>query len=775
MKRPGLKTILGALCILAGAVDAQAQGVASAPPQEPPPGDDELMLVAVAINGVDQQGQFLVARRNWVFLVRAADLAQWRVRSPVAAMVVIEGEDYLPLNALAGAGVQFDSPGQRLLLTMPAELFEARRVLASTTYAPLTEGAFAAFLNYDLSAEYRDKVRGAAFLEAGVSDDWGLVASTVVAGQGAGRQGVTRLDSYFLRDDPQGLTRLVVGDTVTDAANWTRQVRFGGLRWGTEFSLKPGLITFPTPSFSGQAAVPSNVELLVNDALRFHTEVGQGPFSIDQAPVVSGAGEVTLVVRDALGVERRVTSSYYVSSQLLSRGLSAWSLEAGAERRDYGLRSFSYGEPFVSGSFRHGVTDWLTLESRAELSGEVRMAGAGATLVWAPVGEFGFAGAASDGDDGTGWLYRLHFSRITPRWNVALSYQHATSDFSQLGVRDDWARITDQFQAVVGVSLRRWGNLGLAYTDLRYGGGAPTRLLSANYSIGLGERGYLNVFALRSEIEDHRSETTFGAGLTIPLGQHASGYVQADSRNLQGDFRRTPPTEGGWGYRLAASAGDADRQQAGLDWRGDVGEVNLEAARFQGDTGVRMLARGGVLFAGGGTRMTRRVEDAVAVVEVPDLAGVRIYQENRLVTRTDRHGRAVIPDLRAYDRNRLAIAPSDVPIDARMPEDTLLVVPRYRGAARARFAIERDSPATILLQGPDGRIVDAGTAVRTDAGESLFVGHDGEVFVPNVRAGMSLTADLPEGPCRVTVDRAPRGDVLPRIGPLSCALLEAPK
>ena len=82
----------------------------------------------------------------------------------------------------------------------------------------------------------------------------------------------------------------------------------GGVRFGTEFALQPSLLTFPTPSLAGSAAVPSNVELLVNGTQRFQTDVGQGPFSINQVPLVTGAGQVTLVIRDPLGVERRVTS-----------------------------------------------------------------------------------------------------------------------------------------------------------------------------------------------------------------------------------------------------------------------------------------------------------------------------------------------------------------------------------------------------------------------------------------------------------------------------------
>ena len=72
---------------------------------------------------------------------------------------------------------------------------------------------------------------------------------------------------------------------------------------------------------------------------------------------------------------------------------------------------------------------------------------------------------------------------------------------------------------------------------------------------------------------------------------------------------------------------------------------------------VGMLASGGLLVAGGRPYATRRVEDALGVIDVPGLADVRIYQENRLIARTDARGRAIIPDLRAYEQNRIAIAP----------------------------------------------------------------------------------------------------------------------
>lgn len=680
----------------------------------------------------------------------------------------IENEVFVPLAALPGVSLQFDPARQQIALTIPAELFDASKVSALSARVQPTDSAFAAFLNYDLSIRYDHDAQAAAFFEAGISDDWGLLTSTMAVGQQTGSNGVKRLDSYYLHDDPGTLTRLIIGDTVTDARDWLRQIRFGGIRLGTEFSLQPGLITFPTPAFIGRTAIPSSVELLVNNAQRFQTDVAQGPFSISQVPLVNGAGDVTLVIRDALGVERRVTSSYYVSSRLLSRGLSAWSLEAGAERLNYGTKNFSYNNPFGAGSYRRGVTDWLTLESRAEFSGNVQMLGAGADVTWPAIGEVGIAGAVSRGGDGKGALYRVFFSRITPNWNLAVSYQRASRDFDQLGIYRDEERITRQLQASGGLSLGRRGNFGIVYTDLEYADRNQTRIASASYSIAIGDRGYLSVFALRSVIKGFGTQTTFGAGFTIPFGSRTSGYVQADSRNVLAEMRKTPPIAGGLGYRLTAGAGDSNRQQGELLWRGNSGEISVEAARVDGNTGFRMLTSGGLLVTGGRPYATRRVEDALGVVDVPGLSNVRIYQENRLVARTDARGRAIIPDLRAYEQNRVAIAPSDVPIDARMPSDTLMIVPRYRGAVSARFAIEQDHPATILLQASDGMPVDAGTTVRINTGETAFVGYGGEIFVREARRDMGIEFETRQGPCRIVLKALLTGDVLPRIGPLRC-------
>lgn len=761
MKLRALRAILGALCLLATPVQGIAQPLDT--------GSPELVLAEVSINQGESSGQYLVARRGEAFFARPSDLDQWRINHAGAATETIDGEAFVALASLPDIVARFDETRQSLGLGVPAARFESSELAARPALISPTRGAFSAFVNYDLAVQVADGVAAGAFVEAGVSDDWGLVVNTAAVTHGEGATRATRLDSFYLRDNPASLTRLIVGDTVTDTPEWSRASRFGGVRLGTEFALQPNLITFPTPSFRGRTTLPSKVELLVDNAVRFQAEVDQGPFSIDQVPLVTGAGEVTLVVRDALGVERRETSSYYVSPRLLRRGLAAWSAEAGAERRGYGFRSFSYRNPFVAGTYRRGLTDTLTLETRAEISADVRMAGAGANMVWPGFGEFSLAGAVSQGKEGTGALIRASFARITPGWSLAVSYQRATRNFDQLGIDGDFDRVTDEFQASAGVSLGRWGSLGVGYTDLRYARGDRTRIASANYSVGVGSRGYLNAFALRSDITGFGSETTIGVGFTLAFGTRSSAYVQADSRSLRAEARRNAPDGGGFGYRAGASAGDGDRQQAELSYLGQAFEARAELARFDGQIGARAQFRGSLLWAGGRPYAARNIEGGMGLVNVPDQPNVRIYQDNRLIGHTDKKGRAVVPNLRPYQENRITLAPGDIPLDARMASDAVVVVPRHLGAALVSFDVASEHPATILLEQADGMPVVAGTTIRLGDGETAFAGYGGEVFVPDLVAGLALAFDTPLGACRIVLDETPDPGVLPRIGPLRCA------
>lgn len=729
---------------------------------------DELVLLDIAINGQEQHNPRIFLRHGGVLHLRPRDLENLRIRSPDVPPIMYAGQGYVPLSAWPQIAVELDQNRQLVRLSVPAELFKPSTVSAGSV-AEIAASPFraplAAFVNYDATAQLTSTNNAVTiFLESGVSSRWGLLVNGGVVGDAAGPSRTARLDSYYIYDDPRRVTRLVVGDAITRGAEWSQPIRFGGVRYGTEFSLLPGMITFPTPVFTGQTALPSNIQLYVNEALRFNGAVDQGVFTLNQLPVITGAGQVSLVVRDALGVERQVTSSYYVSPSLLRRGLSEFSFEAGAERLGYGLENFDYRYPFAAGSYRYGLSDWLTVEAGVQGSELIR--NGGISLAWAkwPLGEFGLAVAASEGELGAGGLMRIHYSRLSPRWNISLSYLVATRAFAQLGVHSPLEQTRDQVQAIGGLAMGGFGNLSASYTDLRLGGGTRSRVGSLNYSVPLLGQTYLNVFALASGQSPGGRAITVGAGFSIPIGPRSSAYVQADSHNVTASYQVSPPTDIGLGYRLMASSGDLDQHQAEITWRGRAGEVTAQAAQLNGDSGARMLLSGGAIFAAGEAYLTRRVNGSFALVDVPEQEGVRIYLDNRAVTRTGPSGRAVVPELRPYEQNRISLSSDDLPLEASIETDTLRVIPRFRGGVQARFNVRQDRPGTLVLRLPNGQLLEAGAMVSVDRGaERLYTGYDGELFVTALHAGMTLKVFGAEGECRAVLDTVPAGNVLPRI------------
>jgi outer membrane usher protein len=69
---------------------------------------------------------------------------------------------------------------------------------------------------------------------------------------------------------------------------------------------------------SGTATVPSTVDVFVNNQFVTSGQLPPGPFVIDRLPTVSGTGDVSVVVRDALGREQVVTQTFYSSTTLLA-------------------------------------------------------------------------------------------------------------------------------------------------------------------------------------------------------------------------------------------------------------------------------------------------------------------------------------------------------------------------------------------------------------------------------------------------------------------------
>jgi outer membrane usher protein len=703
------------------------------------------------------------------------DLARMHLRMPEVAPRLYEGRRYYPIGALPGGSVRFDEARARALISVSGDAFLATRVSAPTREGPpITPAALGGFLNYELSAQrYAEQNLAGATTELGVFNSVGVLTSTAVARSNDGATDVVRLDTTFTKDFPAQLETLEFGDAITDPGNWGSAIRFGGIHWGTNFGLRPDMLTTPLLAASGTAVLPSTVDVFVNNQKVSSENLPPGPFIVDQLPSITGSGDVTLVVRNALGQQQVITQPFYSSISMLAPGLSEYELDFGVARNDYALQSDHYAGLTGSATYERGLTSALTVEAHGEFLGSQAYA-AGADLA-AAVGHYGIVSAtlADGGGDGrSGLMSSLGYSWQAKWFNVALSTSVASSGYMQIS---DASTLSGQFKqrslAQVGVNLTHGTSLQLAYADETFDTQPQMRTISAAYSQQLPDQITLSLNATRTV--STQSASSLYLFITIPLGARKSVTTGgtlgrgagAPPDEVNAMLVETPPLGPGFGYRLGETSDNnytADGRVQTL-----AGDFEAMAVRNAGISGQTAQWSGAATLLDGQLRAARQVNDSFAVVDVAGLAEVPVYIDNQRITETDQSGRALLHDLRPYEINRISIDPLELPLDTQIDAKTMEVAPAYRSGVVLRFPVEKIRAGIFRLTLPDGSVVPVGAQVNF-SGELFPVALDGRVYVTGFDHGFNATATWANHKCSFRLPPPPPNDPQPDMGTIVC-------
>lgn len=729
------------------------------------------MPVGVVLNGQTIAEPGLLVVRNGRLLARRSDVESWGLAThSMTAAETLGGESYVALDRVKGLVARLDADGTTLLVDADVSLFPRYTFDPGRHVVPLAQTIPAQFLDYDLTlSNWNGHARLGGFVDAGVSGPWGVANSSFLVDTERG--GLVRLDTALRRDFPDRRMRLVAGDTIGTGAPWSRPVRYGGVFLGTDFSLDPQSINFPLPVISGSALTASTVELMAQSS-RQSMNVGPGAFDLTLQPRLTGAGQVTMSVRDLAGNTRQVTRSFYASPSLLRPGLSEFAIEAGALRKGFGFDSFGYGPLFAAAGLRRGITGKLTLEGRVEVSGRTRMAGLGGAMVLGVVGEVSVAGAVSQGAAGTGTLVRAQVQRVTRVYTLTASYERADARFRQVGESRFNGGGRSELAIAGGISLGRIGSLNASYARLTQGigGDAPMRydLASAYYTANL--RGaYLSAGVQHAAYREGRRNVGLFGSLTVPLGPRRNVSVIAEPGRAAATFTQNLPDRSGFGARaLAGRERGTAWLEGGLAYRSGAGDIRLDAAQRRGQQGVQLNVRGGLLRVDGTLVASQHIDDGFALVDVASDAPVTVTVENRpRPTRAGRGRGVIVTGLQPYAENRIGIDAAEVPIEDDLDTAQQVVAPGWRQAVRVRFGTTGGQGLRLRVLDTQGLPLPTGSSVAWAGGVGV-VGYDGEVWMEGYRGAAGvLSISGVGGSCRAAIP-VPAEDARLSATPVTC-------
>ena len=733
------------------------------------------VLVRVNINGAALKTTVMALQtpdKNWWLPVDI--LSASRIQLPKVRSIHFNGADFYSVNEIGVEKINFDESSQTLDIQFVASVFQLTRLqpdmsATSNTYA-VPSGLF---VNYDLLFEQNPAgLRQNVFSELGSAAGPGVATSSFAYLQFGETAQHLRLDTTYTIDRPGDRASWRLGDTISrPGSTLGRPARFGGLQYSTNFLTQPGLIITPMTTLGGQAALPSTLDLYVNNVMQSSSQIPPGPFSVSTAPVVVGDGEVSMRVRDIAGREEIISQRFYASTALLSPGLSDYSFEAGFLRQNFGRESNDYGDFFGSASYRLGLRPTLTAEGSTQFQqGGLTAFSGGIASALAGVGTATMALAYSHSSAGDGLQSLLGFERRSGRHSFALRTQFASENFRQVGV--DTAQIIRRLDtAFWGYRVDGLGSFSLSYLSQQANNNRSAEIYSASFSTLRYSWGTFVISAMQSRAETSQSSVYFL--WVLPLEREVSASVMhlcGPNQQIQTIFQANkslPPGEG-VGYRLQAAVNAS--QQAAIFGQNRYGLGRLEVAELNGQTSARASVTGAIARLDDQWFLTPRISSSYGLVRMPGLNNVRVYVDNQLATRTNSDGYAFLPRLHPYVRNHVSVDQLDLPIEATIDTLTVRPVPAWRSGVVIDFPVRQQTAATLNLVLADGNPVPAGALIRMNQTDAIFaVGREGLTFISGLEKDNHLTVSWGGRRCQV---RLPFSEsiktVIPYLGEFIC-------
>lgn len=707
---------------------------------------------------IDQQD------RVWV---EAQMLKHWSLRQPETSAWLHNHKRYYCLDQVQDIQYHFEKKALSLHIEIPPRYLPVTTIGGSAmevgAIRPTHPGGF---INYDSAIQHNastHKNMTSLFTEFGYFNRYGVGINDFILSD----KKQVRLDSTWILDKPENSVTWRFGDAVTSIASWSGAVRFGGIQWGTNFSTQPYLITYPVPSFKGEAAVATQMSIFVNDALRVSKEIRTGPYAVYNLPVVTGAGTVKIVTQNRIGGQEEIILPYYTSEKLLKAGLRNYAYELGFIRNDFGLHSFKYSDLIAVGTYREGINDRWTVGWHGECLARQQTLGFSSEVIWKQYLVFSSALAASQSHFGKGALMLLGLQRQTDSINYGMQGMITNRRFSALGFSPQQALPFFRGQSFLSYATPNMGSFGISYTvvknkrALENTNEEPTspflslpdiQLITLSYNKNIRKYLFLVCSGL-IDLYHHQNRQWFASLIWAWKPEHTFSATQSffyDKPQQSVLLNKNLPWGEGYGYHISASQGNFDKAEGAFSYQNSYGTYSGTVTKLEDAVHYIAQAKGAMFYFNKHLLFSRENYDSFTLVEIPGFEQVCIYDRNTCIGRTNKKGLLIVPHSLAYQKNKIAIEPTEFPLNVEIDQTEVEVIPYYRSGVLAQFSVKRVYHLSSHLLQENGKPVPSGALIRlqnTVLEKTYPIGDAGAFFVTSENPVFTGRATWEQGEC----------------------------
>ncbi|WP_426155053.1 fimbria/pilus outer membrane usher protein [Pseudomonas sp. TSRC2-2] len=663
-------------------------------------------------------------------------------------------------NLIPDASARFDPNTQELDVSLPQAIVrrDARGYVSPELW---DRGITAGLLSYNFNAYHSNNDVGGNYDSAYLSlnggfnmGDWRLRHNGSSSWDQDTGHKYEALNTYAQRDITSWRSQLTLGESNTSGEIFDT-VSFRGAQLATDDRMLPQSLRGYAPVVRGIARTNARVTIRQNGNLIYENSVAPGAFVIDDLYSTGYGGDLDVTVLEADGSSQTFIVPFASVSQLLRPGTSRYSVTAGETRIGY----IDNQQKLLQATYQRGLNNTFTGYTGVQATDDYNSILAGMAFS-TPVGAMAIdmTQAQTRLKSGTenGQSVRLSYSKniLSTGSNFTVAaYRFSSSGFLDLDdaltLRDAeegnldtsmFGRQKSRFSVTANQRLGNYGQLVLSgFTqdywdrggnDLQYQAGYYTNYRQINFGVsanrarfGTGDMQTNYLFTVSMPLE-------FGTTLNRPQLSMRVGRNDNGDMNEQATLSGTAGDERQYQYGVTVGHdGATSSNTTSLNGGYTSSKAMLNASMSQSDTyeSASIGVSGGIVAHGGGVTFTPYTGDTIGIVHAAGAENARVAGYPGL--KVDGNGYAVIPYLRPYELNEVALDPIGSSLDVELEETSQQVAPRSGAVVKLNFETRQGESVLVRATLADGRPLPFGTEVSDDKGNPVgVVGQGGQLF-----------------------------------------------